>query len=150
MLFRSMKQQFGANAMQNLNPDGDTVIGVCIPPSDKLIFVLFAILKLGAAYVPFDNSFPEERIVKIVTNCCPILVISDFHTLCKFEPVQDQTKVVNLEHLFTGVHNDKRAASEINVEPFQSSFELLAERIALVLYTSGSSGAPKGVRLNHR
>jgi len=52
--------------MRNGNPDGDTVIGVCIPPSEKLVFILFAILKLGAAYVPFDVSFPEERVVSMV------------------------------------------------------------------------------------
>jgi surfactin family lipopeptide synthetase A len=51
---------------RNLNPDQDVVIGVCIPPSDKLILSLFAILKLGAAYLPFDVSFPDERVVKMV------------------------------------------------------------------------------------
>src|SRR4051812_26767020 len=50
---------------RNLNPDADMVIGICLPPSDKLVLALFAIMKLGAAYLPYDVSFPEDRVVKI-------------------------------------------------------------------------------------
>jgi len=64
-----MREHLQNTAYKNGNPDQDTIIGVCIAPSERLVFCLFAIAKLGAAYLPFDVTFPEERVTKIVKVC---------------------------------------------------------------------------------
>lgn len=106
---------------KNSNPDNDSVIGICIPPSSKLIFVLFAIHKVGACYVPIDVSFPEDRVFKIVKDCKPLLVISDHHTnyISKFEIVKEQVKVLSTQELMNQV-NEKLAQEDVVSEPRNS------------------------------
>jgi len=134
--------------LKNSNPNNDWVIALCLPPSDKLISCMFAIHKLGAAYVPIDHTFPENRVSSMVSSCRPILVISDTlpSTFSKFEVVANLTEVLSIDDLF-----EKGLKMELaDVEEFPSNVNSLAERVAILLYTSGSSGAPKGVRLTHR
>ncbi|CAL8104517.1 unnamed protein product [Orchesella dallaii] len=133
----------------NENPDGDCVIGVCMEPSDKLITVLFGILKAGAAYMPFDITFPLGRIGKIVSDCRPLLVICDgkSNVLGKFEGVKNLTKILSTDELCKKFERISKNG-EVNIRTFEVDENL--NDTAIVLYTSGSSGEPKGVRLSHK
>lgn len=117
------------------NQDGDWIIAVCMEPSDKLVIALLAILKTGAAYLPIDPTFPSNRIDHILQEAKPVFVIYD---KCSIDP-----------HLF----HRTEALSFIECE--QQSLEFMDENITvdcmlsggylgLVLYTSGSTGVPKG------
>jgi len=150
-LARIIRTEVGGVDINTSNPDGDIVIGLCLPPSDKLLLSIFAILKLGAAYIPFDIHFPEERVIRIVENSRPVLIITDTHgpIIAKFNPVVKITKVMDIDKLISKVLDVKINASLNLVEPVPG-LASKAERVAIVLYTSGSSGEPKGVRLTHR
>lgn len=143
-----LKDQLGPE-FTNENPDGDFVFGICAPPCNRLVTLIFGIMKLGGAYVPYDTSFPEDRVIRITTVAKPLLIISDSHetTLRKFDPVKFRTHVVTLEDVWA-------KAEQIEIEstavaPIGPGGNM-SERVAIVLFTSGSSGEPKGVRLTHR
>ena len=133
--------------LENKNPDGDWVVGLCLPPCDRLLYSIFAIHKLGCAYVPIDRTFPENRVVGITSSSRPILIISDGveSTLEKFKIVADELPTISYAELFPIAEKIELGP----VDPFPSAKDM-SERIAIILYTSGSSGPPKGVRLSHR
>jgi acyl-coenzyme A synthetase/AMP-(fatty) acid ligase len=150
--------EIGGNEILNLNPNQDVVIGLCLPPSEKLIYCIFAILKLGASYVPFDQNFPTDLVYRIVENCRPVLIISDCDPTClnKFDTVLKLTQVNDVESIFSRVDEciSEQSLNQLktNIQKMESlpGLPVMSERAAIILYTSGSSGEPNGVRVTHR
>lgn len=124
------------------NRDGDYVIAVCMQPTHNTVLTLLATWKTGAAYVPMEPSFPQARISHILQDAEPALVIYDDSA----NPAMfagSGIPSVSFEELI-------QEASGLSAEELKSP-EVLAhagtDSIAIVLYTSGSTGVPKGVRL---
>lgn len=120
----------------NGNPDGDTVIGVCLQSSDRVISILFGILKAGCAYVPFDIAFPEQRILNIIKGCRPLMVICDdkSNVLSKFESAKEYTLVLSTDEIYRKIQPMKWNYNISRIGKRRNE----AEETAIVLYTSGS------------
>lgn len=126
-----------------VNRDGDYVIAVCMQPTHNTIMTLLATWKAGAAYVPMEPSFPQARISHILTDAEPALVIYD-ETANPAMFATSNVPAVSIDEL---IHE----ASGLSAEPLYDEALSLSrnESIAIVLYTSGSTGVPKGVRLTY-
>lgn len=123
------------------NPDGDWIIAVHISPSDNLITTLLSIWKAGAAYLPIDPSFPRNRIEHILNESKPVLVIYD---RCNDVAAFGSTTSISFDQLVGESSNYFGG----NI-PLESTLSGGNNDLAIVLYTSGSTGVPKGVRLPH-
>nr|NP_001298393.1 tyrocidine synthase 3 [Papilio polytes]BAJ07596.1 Ebony [Papilio polytes] len=126
------------------NRDGDYVIAVCMEPTHNTMMTLLAIWKAGAAYVPMDPSFPQGRISHILKDAEPSLVIYD-NTANPSMFSGSGIPAVSFDELSleaSGLPGDKPSEAEVLLQA-------TAESIAIVLYTSGSTGIPKGVRLSY-
>ncbi|MFC6086407.1 non-ribosomal peptide synthetase, partial [Sphaerisporangium aureirubrum] len=104
-------------------------VGVVMDRSADLVAVLLGVLKAGAAYVPLDASHPVERLRAVVAEAGVSVVLAD-------RPVDELGAVVVDGPLERGDTSDPCA----RVSP---------SGLAYVMYTSGSTGVPKGVAVTH-
>ncbi|MBV52979.1 MAG: hypothetical protein CL816_02815 [Coxiellaceae bacterium] len=120
----------------------DTLIGIYLDRSISMIIAILAVLKAGAAYVPLDPNYPEDRIEYIISDSHEGLVISQESII---EKSQYLKKLHNDELILIDNHDiqriiDEQSSDNLNIETYSTS-------LAYVIYTSGSTGKPKGVMI---
>ena len=125
--------------LQKLGVGPEVLVGVCVERSIEMIVGLLGILKAGGAYVPLDPSYPKERLAFMLQDAAAKLIVAHERLL---EDLPEQSAVrVCLD----------RDWVEIEQESVENSQRLVtAESLAYVVYTSGSTGQPKGVAVEHR
>ncbi|MGC1151452.1 non-ribosomal peptide synthetase, partial [Mycobacterium sp.] len=107
--------------------------------SVEAVVAIVAVLKTGAAYLPIDPMYPDERIGFMVTDAAPAAAITTAglaHRLDRFDlPVID-----------IGDMPDRT----VNRQPISALPTPAPDDIAYLIYTSGTTGVPKGVAITHR
>lgn len=114
-------------------------VGVAFERSLELAAALLGILKAGAAYVPLDLCYPAERLGFMIADAAVSMVVTSgaVDALTPFE----QVRTVDLER-------DAAAIAAMPSDPFDVVGD--ARSLAYITYTSGSTGWPKGVAIEHR
>ena len=125
--------KIAANLLEN-NPNIKRV-GVCLHKSAEMIFTFFAILKMGAVYVPLDPYYPKERLEFMIKDSAVDVLITDESFSFEFN--------IPISILRTG---DMLRNTAANFLPVACNLE----SPAYIIYTSGSTGKPKGVLVSHK
>ncbi|KAG0718641.1 Mycosubtilin synthase subunit C [Chionoecetes opilio] len=128
------------------NPDGDRVVAVCLPPTARLVTCLLAIHKVGGAYLPLEDSFPAARVSHILRDARPALLLAESSSRAAGVALEEGVAVVQLEDL----QEEVESAGEEDLSEEEVGLSLTGDSIAVILYTSGSTGVPKGVRVPNR
>ncbi len=130
-----------AHFLQKKGVGAEMIVPVCIERSTELLVAILSILKTGAAYVPIDPDYPQDRISYLLQDTAASLVVCSSNSRAKIEDfVEPQLVEINGEH---AVVIGQQPASNLNVR-------IKANQLAYVIYTSGSTGQPKGVMIEHK
>lgn len=120
----------------------DQLIAICVERSLDMVVGLLGILKAGAAYVPLDPNYPAERLLYMLKDAAPKVLLTQERLRTVLPDAA--TQVISLD----GDWQEIAANESTNLALDAAS--LRADRLAYVIYTSGSTGEPKGVMVEHR
>lgn len=111
-----------AHSLMEMGVERGELVAFALPRKSYLLAAIFGILKAGAAYLPIDPEFPEDRLNYILKDSQAKIFITD-------------------ESVGKLLENDKTSNPEIPIS---------GEDLCYCIYTSGTTGNPKGVLVRHR
>jgi amino acid adenylation domain-containing protein len=112
-------------------------VGLCIDRGLEMVIALLGILKAGGAYVPLDSRLPDERLVFMLADVQPRIVLT---TQRLGREVFGKDTVI-LDTIWEEIARER---------PANPSHRSSPQDLLYALYTSGSTGKPKGVLIEHR
>ncbi|HEY9401515.1 MAG TPA: amino acid adenylation domain-containing protein, partial [Pyrinomonadaceae bacterium] len=117
----------------------DHLVGVYLERSVEMVVVLLGTLKAGAAYVPLDPTYPAERVAFMLADAGARVVLTT-RKMRAHLPEDASREVVCLDADWQVIARHSDAPAPSAVAP---------DNCAYVMYTSGSTGNPKGVSISH-
>jgi amino acid adenylation domain-containing protein len=141
LTYRELNQRANqlAHYLRQRGVGPEVLVGLCMERSVAMVVGVLGILKAGGAYVPLDPTYPRDRLAFLLADSQVALVLTQQPCVSAL-PVHD-AQVVCLDT------EAARIAQESQANPVHIT---TPEHLAYVLYTSGSTGQPKGVLGLHR
>ncbi|MEO7327807.1 MAG: condensation domain-containing protein, partial [Minicystis sp.] len=124
-----------------------TLVGVALERSAEMLVTLLGILLSGAAYVPLDPAYPDDRLGFMIADSGLPMLITE-------AAIEDKMRAIVTAHgqaartSILRVDADREAIEAAGRTPIKAPAGPLD--LAYVIYTSGSTGRPKGVQISHR
>lgn len=139
LTYREMRAQINHLA-QRMSATGvglGDIVAVALPRSVRLSLALSATIEIGAAYLPLDTGYPDERLAYMVGDAKPRLIITATALAARFAPMGELLLFDELASVDTAVQS---RPSPVGLTPMHAAY---------LIYTSGSTGRPKGVLISH-
>lgn len=116
-----------------------SLVALYLPRTLDMIVAILGTLKAGAAYVPLDRAYPRQRLSFILSDAEPGVLVTTEGLRHEVPPFDGE--VVDLRADQPAIDAKPTGGQPLSVNP---------EDLAYVLYTSGSTGQPKGALISHR
>lgn len=119
--------------------DGDEPVALLLDQGAPLITGMLGVLKAGKIFVPLDPSYPSDRTRYMLEDSQARLILTNKqHLSLTREPAKSGIRPLNIDDL------------DANLPSGDLRMSISPDTLAYILYTSGSTGQPKGVIQNHR
>ena len=141
LTYRELNQRSNqlARHLKSLGVKTESFVAICMERSLEMVVAIYGTMKAGAAYVPIDPTYPQERLGFMLQDAnAPVLLTQD-KLRAELPPLQ--AKVVCVDSEWPTISREKTTALRSAVT---------AKNLAYMIYTSGSTGKPKGAMNTHR
>ncbi|MHC5066297.1 MAG: amino acid adenylation domain-containing protein, partial [Planctomycetota bacterium] len=128
-----------ANELVSLGVVPDALVGICLDRSPRMLVSLLAVHKAGAAYLPLDPTYPQERLHYMLDDSAARIIITERKFQSLFEGCDA-----------TPLYLDELEPELTSRSSHRPATRVCSDDLAYVIYTSGSTGRPKGVMIEHR
>lgn len=129
-----------AHALQANGVEAGDYVALHLPRSVQTVACVLAIHKLGAAYIPLETSYPQQRIQDVLEDSGARFIVSDQNDWV----LPNFTQQLSIAQLLT---TPTATTANHSTQAFPT---VTGDHCAYVLYTSGSTGKPKGVMISQR
>ncbi|MGJ9457811.1 class I adenylate-forming enzyme family protein [Oceanobacillus sp. CF4.6] len=143
-----------ANMMRNLGIESGDRVSIWLPNGMEFIYAFYGILKIGAITVPINYLFKKMESIYILENSGAKLLITSEEKLQIVDEIYEQLSELNVITTNANVQSNNPNILAIddqleNVNDERITLDLSPDHGACILYTSGTTGNPKGVELSH-
>jgi amino acid adenylation domain-containing protein len=141
LTYRELNQRANqvAHFLRKQGVGPESLVGVSLKRCPELVVGLLGVWKAGGAYVPLDPAYPPERLAFMVGDAGIRMLLTDASCKSLFPSVADKAICLDSEW------------STLEGEPTNNpSAAAVPANLAYVMYTSGSTGQPKGAMILHR
>jgi amino acid adenylation domain-containing protein len=123
----------------------DDLVVLCLDRSEHMLVAILGVLKAGGAYVPIDPAYPTERITYMLSDTRSRVLLTNerYRENLQKNIAHQGIAVIGLNS--TGLEGVLKGYS-----PYNPDRQSEASNLAYVVYTSGTTGRPKGVMVEHR
>ncbi|MER5965975.1 amino acid adenylation domain-containing protein [Streptomyces sp. NPDC002057] len=125
----------------------ERLVGLLLPRSADTLVAMLAVLKSGAAYLPLDPAYPDERLRLMVEDARPSCLLTDTEHAGRDLGAPGGSVIVLDD---PSVRTELASAAAHDITDEERTAPLDPGHPAYVIYTSGSTGTPKGVVVAHR
>ncbi|MFE3031376.1 amino acid adenylation domain-containing protein [Streptomyces canus] len=126
-----------ASYLRGVGVGPESVVGLCLPAGVELVTAVLAVWCAGGAYLPLDPGFPAERLALMLSDSRVSVVVGTGESVGELPAGRLRVVVVD----------DPVVRGALAVEVPVGVSPVRAEQLAYVVFTSGSSGRPKGVQV---
>jgi len=144
----SVSNHFANQLLDGGVKKGDRVC-LYLEKSPTAVASIYGILKTGAAYVPLDVRSPMKRISHMLRDCAAKGLITNAQGLARLNLDEEFVNFKEATGLVVILAEDQLSVDGVRYR-LNKEADIREDDLAYILYTSGSTGQPKGVMLSHR
>ncbi len=127
-----------AHYLRSLGVTPEVRVGVLLERSLEMVVAQLAILKSGGAFLPLDPAYPQQRLSFLLEDAQPLALVTKRSLITGLPNVSAKLVCLDVDKDVIRAQQDTTPRSEV-----------MTDNLAYVIHTSGSTGQPKGVMIQH-
>ena len=134
--------------LQSMGVKPDSLVGLCVERSLDMVVGVLGILAAGGAYVPLDPNYPDDRLAYMLQDSEAGIVLTQERFTYKLRSLlSEDGRLISLDKRWSEIN---KSVAALKTKSIELRKEVNPHNVSYAIYTSGTSGKPKGVLMEHK